>query len=170
MASMRSDCSVLVGNPVLGPPRCESTMTAGISAMESNPRASDINDTPGPGAAATRGDFIFGLARLAAYLGRVARQPLHYFRGRCDWIAEETFYSRRRRAQRDRLVAGHEQVAFRFPPRQAEALPLGEIVAGEANAFFQRLHVVIQDRLALFGELLGEKFFDSWFGNSQELG
>ena len=31
MACSRSDCSVLVGRPVEGPPRCTSTMTSGSS-------------------------------------------------------------------------------------------------------------------------------------------
>src|SRR3990172_10871372 len=47
-ASRRSDCSVLVGIPVLGPPLCESTMTAGISAIERRPMVSDMSDSPGP--------------------------------------------------------------------------------------------------------------------------
>src|SRR5687768_15313785 len=44
----RSDCSVLVGNPVLGPPRCTSTMTTGSSVMTAKPIASALSAMPGP--------------------------------------------------------------------------------------------------------------------------
>ena len=41
-------CSGLVGMPVLGPLRWESTMTSGISAIPSWPIPSCIRDNPGP--------------------------------------------------------------------------------------------------------------------------
>ena len=44
----KSDCSTLVGMPVEGPPRCTSTMTSGISAMEAQPSASVLSEMPGP--------------------------------------------------------------------------------------------------------------------------
>jgi hypothetical protein len=48
IAASRSDCSTLVGRPVLGPPRCTSTTTSGISAMIESPRNSVFNANPGP--------------------------------------------------------------------------------------------------------------------------
>ena len=47
-ATSRSDCSVLVGMPVDGPPRCTSTMTSGSSAMTASPIISDLSARPGP--------------------------------------------------------------------------------------------------------------------------
>ena len=48
MAMSRSDCSVLVGMPVLGPARCTSKMTIGNSVMTARPRPSIFSDRPGP--------------------------------------------------------------------------------------------------------------------------
>src|SRR5215212_9237248 len=48
IACSRSDCSVLVGRPVEGPPRCTSTTTSGSSVITARPRASDFSETPGP--------------------------------------------------------------------------------------------------------------------------
>ncbi len=49
IAMSRSDCSVLVGSPVEGPPRCTSTMTSGSSRETASPMVSDFRATPGPG-------------------------------------------------------------------------------------------------------------------------
>ena len=48
IACSRSDCSVLVGRPVDGPPRCTSTMISGSSRETARPIASDLSATPGP--------------------------------------------------------------------------------------------------------------------------
>ncbi len=48
MAWSRSACSVLVGRPVEGPPRCTSTMTSGSSSETARPIDSDFRATPGP--------------------------------------------------------------------------------------------------------------------------
>ena len=48
MAWSRSACSVLVGSPVLGPPRCTSMTTRGSSVMTASPMASDLRQMPGP--------------------------------------------------------------------------------------------------------------------------
>ncbi len=47
-AANRSDCSVLVGRPVEGPPRCTSTITSGSSAMLARPIISHFRESPGP--------------------------------------------------------------------------------------------------------------------------
>ena len=47
-ACMRSACSVLVGNPVLGPPRWISKITSGSSAVTASPMASPLSAMPGP--------------------------------------------------------------------------------------------------------------------------
>src|SRR6202162_6170069 len=47
-ACNKSACSVLVGNPVDGPPRCTSTITNGSSVMIARPIASVFNAMPGP--------------------------------------------------------------------------------------------------------------------------
>ena len=47
-ACKKSACSVLVGRPVLGPPRCTFTMISGNSVMTASPIDSDFNATPGP--------------------------------------------------------------------------------------------------------------------------
>jgi hypothetical protein len=48
IACSRSACSVLVGRPVEGPPRCTSTTTSGSSSITARPIASDFSETPGP--------------------------------------------------------------------------------------------------------------------------
>ncbi len=48
MASMRSACSVLVGRPVDGPPRCTSMSSSGSSRLTASPSPSDLRSTPGP--------------------------------------------------------------------------------------------------------------------------
>ena len=44
----RSDCSLFVGFPVDGPPRCTFTMTDGTSAIAASPSISVISERPGP--------------------------------------------------------------------------------------------------------------------------
>ena len=48
IACSRSDCSVLVGSPVEGPPRWTSTMMRGSSRETARPMVSDLSATPGP--------------------------------------------------------------------------------------------------------------------------
>ena len=48
IACSRSDCSVLVGSPVEGPPRWTSTMISGSSRLTASPIVSDFSATPGP--------------------------------------------------------------------------------------------------------------------------
>ncbi len=48
IACNKSACSVLVGRPVLGPPRCTSMMTTGSSVITARPIASDLRQMPGP--------------------------------------------------------------------------------------------------------------------------
>ncbi len=48
MACSRSACSVLVGRPVEGPPRCTSMTTRGSSVITARPIASDFSAMPGP--------------------------------------------------------------------------------------------------------------------------
>ena len=48
MANSRSLCSVRVGRPVDGPPRCDSTITIGTSVMPARPIASTIRQNPPP--------------------------------------------------------------------------------------------------------------------------
>ena len=44
---IRSPCSVLVGIPVAGPPRCTSRITSGSSSMIARPIVSLFSTTPG---------------------------------------------------------------------------------------------------------------------------
>ena len=44
----RSLCSLLVGCPVLGPPRWTLITTSGISVMTARPMASCLSEKPGP--------------------------------------------------------------------------------------------------------------------------
>ena len=48
IACSRSDCSVLVGRPVEGPPRWTLTTTSGSSTMTARPMASPLSAMPGP--------------------------------------------------------------------------------------------------------------------------
>ncbi len=48
MACNKSACSVLVGNPVEGPPRWMSQITSGSSSITPRPIASLFKATPGP--------------------------------------------------------------------------------------------------------------------------
>src|SRR6184192_4296974 len=48
-ANCKSACSVRVGRPVLGPPRCQRKTTGpGASVMAAKPKPSDITAKPGP--------------------------------------------------------------------------------------------------------------------------
>ena len=47
-AMSRSACSVLVGMPVDGPPRCTFTMTSGSSVITARPIISVLSARPGP--------------------------------------------------------------------------------------------------------------------------
>src|SRR5213075_256464 len=53
MAWNRSDCSVLVGRPVDGPPRWTFTITSGSSVITARPIASVLRARPGPDDAVT---------------------------------------------------------------------------------------------------------------------
>ena len=48
IAWSRSACSVLVGNPVDGPPRWMSTISSGSSRLTARPIVSDFRAMPGP--------------------------------------------------------------------------------------------------------------------------
>jgi hypothetical protein len=48
MAWNRSACSVLVGKPVLGPPRCTLMMISGSSVITARPMPSALSAMPGP--------------------------------------------------------------------------------------------------------------------------
>ena len=48
MACSKSACSVLVGKPVLGPPRCTLMITSGSSVITARPMASLFSAMPGP--------------------------------------------------------------------------------------------------------------------------
>ena len=48
MAWSRSACSVLVGNPVEGPPRWMSMINSGSSKLMARPMVSDFRSMPGP--------------------------------------------------------------------------------------------------------------------------
>ena len=48
MACSRSACSVLVGSPVDGPPRCTSITSSGSSSATASPIASLFSEIPGP--------------------------------------------------------------------------------------------------------------------------
>ena len=48
IACSRSDCSVLVGSPVDGPPRWMSQITSGSSSDTASPIVSDFSAMPGP--------------------------------------------------------------------------------------------------------------------------
>ena len=49
IACSRSACSVLVGSPVDGPPRCTSTTSSGSSSATASPIVSLFSEMPGPG-------------------------------------------------------------------------------------------------------------------------
>ena len=80
MASSRSDCSVFVGSPVDGPPRCTSTTMSGSSRLIASPialglqvhaRAAGRGDAEVPGERgadrhAGRADLVLGLERADA--------------------------------------------------------------------------------------------------------
>ena len=100
MAISRSDCSVLVGMPVLGPARCTSMTTSGNSVITARPRPSAFSDEAraagagGPDGAGERGadgghaggDFVLGLERADVVL-LVLRQLVQDLAGRRDRIA-----------------------------------------------------------------------------------
>ena len=100
IACSRSACSVLVGRPVLGPPRCTSMMTTGSSVITARPMASDLRQMPGPLVAVTPrraaeggadghadgGDLVLGLDGAdaeALQLGQVVQDVA----GRRDRVA-----------------------------------------------------------------------------------
>ena len=80
IACSRSACSVLVGSPVEGPPRCTSTTTSGSSVITARPIVSDFSAMPGPEVVVTpsvpandgadrgadAGDLVLGLERRDA--------------------------------------------------------------------------------------------------------
>ena len=102
MAWRRSACSVLVGSPVEGPPRCTSTMTSGSSRLMANPIVSDLRSSPGPlvvvtpsapaerGAegCADAGDLVLGLEGADAEL-LAAAQFVEDVGGRRDRVATQ---------------------------------------------------------------------------------
>ncbi len=63
-ACSKSACSVLVGSPVEGPPRCMSQTTNGISTATASPIASVFSAMPGP-------DVVV-IARAPAYAAPIA--------------------------------------------------------------------------------------------------
>src|ERR671928_64792 len=72
IACSRSDCSVLVGSPVEGPPRCTSTTTSGSSVITASPMVSDLSATPGPEVVVTPSE-----PALEERDGRLGGPPVH---------------------------------------------------------------------------------------------
>ena len=102
MAWRRSDCSVLVGSPVEGPPRWMSTMSRGSSRETAMPIDSDFRSMPGPlvvvmpegpaeggpDGGAHPGDLVLGLEGPDPEL-LVLGQLVEDVRGRGDGIGAE---------------------------------------------------------------------------------
>ena len=102
MAWSRSACSVLVGRPVEGPPRCTSTMTSGSSRLMARPIVSDLRSRPGPLVVVTpsappkaapegradAGDLVLGLEGADPELLAPA-QLVEDVRGRRDRVAAQ---------------------------------------------------------------------------------
>ena len=78
IACSRSDCSVLVGSPVDGPPRWTSTTTSGSSSDTASPMVSDFRATPGPDVVVTAREPPNAAPRAAppAFGEQAARQIL----------------------------------------------------------------------------------------------
>ena len=123
MAWNKSACSVLVGKPVLGPPRCTLMMISGSSSITARPIASPLSAMPGPLVVVTAmappkdcadrgtygGDFVFGLERADAEFLELA-QFVQDVAGRRDRVAaEEQFlaaqFRGRHQSPGQRLVA-----------------------------------------------------------------
>ncbi len=123
MAWRRSACSVLVGRPVEGPPRCTSTMTRGSSRLMARPMVSDLRSSPGPlvvvtperpaeGGAeggADAGDLVLGLEGADAELLAPA-QLVEDVRGRRDRVAAQEEREPGQPGRRDE-APGHGRVA-----------------------------------------------------------
>ena len=133
IACSRSDCSVLVGRPVDGPPRCTSMTTSGSSVITARPIASDFSEMPGPDVVVTpsappkeapiaerdAGDLVLGLEGADAE-GLVLGQLVEDVRRRRDRVrAQEQRQPRALaggdQAEGERLVAGDVAVARRAP-------------------------------------------------------
>ena len=130
-ACSRSDCSVLVGRPVEGPPRWTLTITSGSSSMTARPSASRLQRHAGAGGGgqaeraaiggadgrADAGDLVLGLEGRDVEVLE-CRQVVQDVGGRRDRIGtEEQRHARELRggdeAQRGGLVAGDAAVLAR---------------------------------------------------------
>ena len=131
IASSRSDCSVLVGRPVDGPPRCTSMRSSGSSRLTARPSAFalEVDARPARGGDAELarerradrdadgGDLVFGLQRAHAEV-LVARQLVEDVgrrRDRVRRVEDRQVGVLRRREQpvRDRGVAADVAVTAR---------------------------------------------------------
>src|SRR5512141_690736 len=88
-AMRRSACSVFVGMPVDGPPRCTFTMTSGSSMMTARPIISDLSARPGAERGADAGDLGLGLVGDGPVLLEVRHRLEDLGRGRDRVAAEE---------------------------------------------------------------------------------
>ena len=155
IASRRSACSVFVGSPVDGPPRCTSTRSSGSSRLIARPRPSDLRSTPGPlvrghrelarerGADrdADRGDLVLRLQRAhtEVLVPRQLVEDVGRGRDRVGRVEQRQVRLLRRGDEpvRRRDVAGDVAVAARSEARRCDLVRvveqlgrLAEVVAG----------------------------------------
>src|SRR5712691_2430317 len=169
----RSACSVFVGSPVEGPPRCTLTMTSGSSAITARPIASCLRATPGPEVVVTAsavgradgcaagGDLVLRLEGGKVEV-LVARELVQDVRGGGDRVAaEEPGQPGEARcgeqSEGGGLVPAHVAIQARLEPRRAQAVPLDEQLGGlaEGEARLERLLVRLR-QLGLLRESVAQ--------------
>ena len=159
-------------------------MTVGTSAIEARPSISIISEKPGPGGRrhrlhagegrsddrADRGELVLGLDDRAACAGHpFGKEMQDLGRGR-DRIAGEEPAACVERADRDRLVAGHQEARL----GSLEAKTFVSDVVGhrspEVPAGFERALVGLRQRRSLLGEPPADRRSQRVFRQAEQLG
>ena len=172
----RSDDSVRVGRPVLGPPRATSAITRGVSVIAARPYASTIKTESTtrarghrPHTGVRRADreqdrcklvlsLLLDDAKLACIRGDVFRDRA----GRSHRVGRDELAARRDRAHTDSLIAVDEHLLGLIRnclelPREVSAV----LVTGHVVCSFGNLHVAADDVSAFALEVVLDDVFDT---------
>ena len=180
-AASRSDCSTLVGSPVLGPPRCTSTSTSGISVITASPRNSVLSASPGPDVIvnatlpayeapmrdAGRRDLVLGLVHDAAELLEHLAQVVRHRRRRRDRVHRAQLHPRGDRAQPIASLPFITTSASSTAAAAARRRGSRGAASAQRVPELQQRHVLLVDLLALLPERVGDLLADAVHGRGR---
>ena len=169
MAARRSDCSTLVGSPVLGPPRWTSTTTRGNLRHDGQAEHFGLQGQPGPGRDgegalagpggpdrhAGRRNLVLGLMKKTSELQEDLTQVVGNGGGRGDGVHGRQVHTGGHTPHGDGLVPVHHHVGP-VVSRGGHGETEVQVFDSPREARIQELHIPVGDGLLLLPEGVGD--------------